>query len=661
LPTKLVPPEVRRDDELHPCYGNGYILEPALMAVHADGNTSTELEYVSHEVVAVGGDVTLTRIKLQDRFYPFVVTLCFKAYRDEDVIEQWTELMHNEEKPVTLVRFASSAPWFQASRYWMSQFHGDVIREGELTEEQLTPGVKVLDSKLGARADRMRNPSFLLALDGPAREESGEVYGGTLAWSGSFQFAFDLDWRNRLRVVCGINPLGEEYRLAPGKTFATPTMLWTWSDAGKGQVSRNFHRWARHHRIRDPEKPRPALFNNWETTYFDFDEKKLVGLIEKTKELGLDVFLLDDGWFSDKSPKNNERIGLGDWEANPKILPHGLSYLADESKKHGLIFGIWMEPEGIHVSSKLYQAHPDWAIMQAHRPVGENQMLLDLTRPAARDYMWSAIDRTLQSSGAGYLKWDANRFMLQPGSAYLPPDEQQHLTIEYQWGLYDVMRRLAEKYPQVTAMLCSGGGGRVDYEALKYFHTYWPSDNTDPVQRVYIQWGYSHFFPGEISSNHITAMGHRPAKFAVDVALTGALGVDCDVGKMTAEERRTIAAGIKLYKDRIRAFVQHADLYRLESPYEGRRAVMSYVLPDQTQALVFIYQLGESAFGPIKPRGLDPAKKYRVREINLPEGQRSRLGLQNKVVDGATLMAAGFASPLARAIESAVIEIVAEP
>ncbi len=650
--------------EAVPCAGNGYLLEPALQVIHADGNISTELGYVSHETTRETPDCVTTRIKLRDRHYPLSVTLCFRAYEAENVIEQWSEISHDEPAAIVLGRYASAAPAFQAGSYWVSQFQGDVLREGELQEERLTSGLKVLDSKLTVRAHFHRNPSFMLALDGPAREETGEVIGGALAWPGNFQFAFDVDWNGHLRVLAGASPFGAEYRLAAGKVFSTPAMLWSWSDAGKGQVSRNFHRWARKYGVRDGDKPRPVLLNNWETTFFNFNEAKLLALFDGAKDLGIDLFLLDDGWFSDKDPKNHQRIGLGDWRVNPKILPHGLSFLVDEAKKRGFGFGIWMEPESVHLGSDVYHAHPDWVLQQPHRELQafNNQTLLDLTRPEAREFVWSAINRTLSDNpGISYLKWDANRVAPQPGSTYLPADQQQNLPIDYQRALEELMRRMRDTYPNVTAMLCAGGGGRVDYGSLKYFHSFWPSDSTDPLQRVYIQWGYSHFYPAWATSSHVTSMGHRPLKFAIDVALTGALGIDRDVAKLTEEDRALLRQGIAVYRTRVRDLIQHGDLYRLESPYEGKRAVVSYVAEDRARALAFIYQLGETAVGPVKLRGLDSARTYRVEEINLAPGTKSRLAINGKNLTGAELMSFGFASPLSRAVESAVIEFVAEP
>jgi len=649
-----------RELEAYPPYGNGQITEPALKVVHADGNTSTDLLYVSHKEAGDAARGAETRIELRDGHYPFQTTLCFRAYPDEDVIEQWTEIQHQEDKPVVLERFGSSSPVFQASGYWLTQLEGNYMREAHLVEERLTSGVKVLDSKLGIRAHQMRNPSFILALDEPAREETGAVFGASLAWSGSFQFAFDVDWNNRLRAVCGIQPLGSTYRLEPRKIFRTPSMLWTFSTQGKGGMSRNFHRWARKYGIRDGSGNRPVLLNNWEATYFNFDEAKIVSLFDGARDLGVELFLLDDGWFGNKHPRNNDRAGLGDWQVNQTKLPQGLGYLASEAQKRTIGFGIWIEPEMVNPASELYESHPDWVITQAHREplYGRNQMILDLTRPEVQAHLRKVIDDTFgPNPGIRYTKWDCNRYVTQPGSSYLSPDQQEHLLIDYQWALYDVMKYMADRYPGVMAMVCSGGSGRVDYGSLKYFHGFWPSDNTDPVQRVFIQWGFGHFFPAPAISAHVTDMGRRPAKFAVDVALSGAFGIDRDVAKMSAEEKKTVIAGARLYKERLRPLVLGGDLYRLQSPYDRPQAALSYVSADRSHGVVFVYRLGEEAFPPVKPRGLDPAKRYRVREINLPEGARSRLSIHDQVLDGAMLMEHGFAAPLRRAIESAVVEL----
>lgn len=653
-----------REAEIHPQYGDGFILEPALQVTHADGNTSTSLAYVRHQTTALESNVSLTRIELKDGFYPLFVTLCFKSYSQEDVLEQWTEIRHDEAGAATLYRFASSAPIFKAKEYWLTQFQGDYSREAALSEERLGPGLKVLDSKIGVRASRFRIPSVILALDRPAKEDGGEVFGGSLAWSGSYQLAFELDWNNRLRILCGINPFASQYHLKPGRTFTTPAMLWTWSDQGKGQVSRNFHRWARNYRIRDAAQPRPVLLNNWEATYFNFDEQAIVALFDGAKEIGAETFLLDDGWFGNRHPRNDDKAGLGDWQVNTNKLPHGLSYLAAEAKRRGINFGIWLEPEMVNPASDLFEQHPDWAIRQPHRELelSRNQLNLDLSRPEAREFSWRVIDNTLgPNPGISYVKWDANRYVTQPGSTYLPPDEQSHLLVDYNFALYDIMARMVQNYPHVMAMLCSGGSGRVDYGALRYFHSFWPSDNTDPRSRVFIQWGFSHFFPACTLCNHVTRMGKRPMKFALDVAMSGALGVDMDLRKLSPEDRKTLAAGVALYKKDLRELVSQGDLYRLESPYDGPRAALNYVSPDRTRAVLFVYQLkANGSDQPVRLRGLDPQRQYRAREVNLPQGAACQFTQQGKVLDGSVLVSSGLLPPARNALDSSVIELVVE-
>jgi len=314
--------------------------------------------YVKHFTVPVDDNVSLARIELRDARYPFFVTLNLQAYRDEDVIEQGVEIRHDESGIVALDRFASAAVLLRGRGHWLSQFPSDYKREATQAEERLGPGIKILDSKIGVRATRFRMPSFLVSRGQPAQEEQGEVLGGSLAWSGSFQLAFEIDHRTRLRMLSGINPAGGRYHLANGAVFTTPKMLWSRSGQGKGQVSRNFHRWARKYGIRVGEQPRRTLLNNWEATHMNFDEAKIVSLFDGAAEIGVETFLLDDGWFGNRHPRDNDRSRLADWQVNQRKLPHGLSYLAHEAKARGLRFGICIEPEMVNLRSDLYERQP---------------------------------------------------------------------------------------------------------------------------------------------------------------------------------------------------------------------------------------------------------------------------------------------------------------
>jgi len=387
-------------------------------------------------------------------------------------------------------------------------------------------------------------------------------------------------------------------------------------------------------------------------------------LFDGARALGAETFLLDDGWFGNQHPRNNDQAGLGDWQVNTNKLPHGLSYLADEAKKRGVNFGIWIEPEMVNPASDLFEAHPDWAIGQRHREVilGRNQRVLDLSRPDVREYTWKVIQDTLAPNpGISYVKWDCNCYVTQPGSTWLGPSEQSHLLIDYQRSLYEIMGRMATNYPQVMVMLCSGGAGRLDYGALKYFHSFWPSDNTDPARRVFIQWGFSHFFPANAIAAHVTRMGNRPLKFTLDVAMSGAMGLDLDAGKLGPDERALVANAVALYQHELRDTVQRGDLYRLESPYAGPRSVVEFVSQDRSRAVLFVYQLQSGESKPARLNGLAPEKRYKAREVNLPAGAVSDLAANGQLLEGGALMRDGLPLPARSELTSSVIEFTSDP
>lgn len=661
IPVKGIP----REKEFYPASGNGFIAEPAIEVNHADGNTSTDLYYRGREVKSLGANQDLTVIHLKDPQYAFFVDIFIKSYKTEDILEMWTEIYHHEQGDVTLYKYASASPIFSAKDYWLTQFCGNYKREATLVEERLSAGVKILDSKIGVRAHQMRIPSFMLSLNQVSDEDTGEVFAGTLSWPGSFQLAFDLDWNNNLRALSGINPYASKYILSAGKRFKTPVSTWTYSNRGKGQASRNLHDWAVNYTIRDGKKDRPVLLNNWEATYCDFDEKKIVSLFDGAKEVGIELFLLDDGWFGNgKYARDDDKHGLGDWDVDMKKLPSGLSYLTKEAANRKIGFGIWLEPEMVNPLSLLAERHPDWVITQPKRAplYGRHQMILDLTRPEVQNFEWNeVIDKTLKPNpGISYVKWDANRYVTQPGSSYLPANKQSHLLIDYNRALLDLMKKTKDNYPNVMMMLCAGGSGRTDYGSLQNFHSFWPSDNTDPLKRVFIQWGFSHVFPANTISAHVTRMGNRPMKFTIDVALSGAYGVDLDLSKLTVAEREQIRQSVELYKKVLRPVVQYGDLYRLSSPYEQPCASLSYVAKNKEKAVVFVYQTENGKNQPIQLKGLDPSRKYTVKELNLETKTASQLGLNGKTLTGAELMKEGFVPTCNAQFESMVIGLNVE-
>ncbi len=650
-----------REWEFLPPYGNGVLTEPAIQATHSDGNTSTELHYVNHNTEVMPDGLELTTISLKDPAYPFYVEIYLKSYPKTNVLEIWNSISHDENSKITLYRYASASPVLKAKEYWMTQFIGNYKREATLSEEKLTEGIKILDSKLGIRATQMRIPSFMLSMNQKAEENSGEIYGASLSWPGSFQMAFDMDWNKNLRILPGMNPTGAQYHLQKGEKFTTPAIVWAYSKNGKGDISRKFHRWSTDYVIRDPQKNRPVLLNNWEATHCDFDEKKLTALFDGAQKVGAELFLLDDGWFGNgEFSRDDDKRGLGDWQISRKKLPNGFPYLVKEANKRSIDFGIWIEPEMVNPNSELYQKHPDWIITQSKREpiLGRNQEILDLTRPDVQTFEWNVIHDILHPNpDVAYVKWDCNRYVTQPGSNYLSTDEQSHLLINYNRELLKLMERFATTFPNVMAMICSGGGGRVDFGSLRYFHSFWPSDNTDPIQRVKIQWGFSHFFPASTISSHVTRMGKAKMKFAIDVALSGAFGVDLALDNATPEEREQIAEGIRIYKNTIRNLVMSGELYRLLSPYDSPTSALSYVSPGKDKAVVYIYQIDDGKVPIITLNGLAKDRKYFIREMNIPKGTISKFPANGKVFPGSELMEIGIENPLSVKYESAVFEL----
>lgn len=642
--------------------GSRNLVEPAITVTHADGNTSLDLQFVNQWEKKESDNVTITGIELRDPVYPFEVTLFYKKYSREDVIEQWSEIRHREKGNVLLQKFASANLYIPGEGFWLKQYHGDWAREMQPEEAKLTHGIKVLDTKLGTRAHLYQPPSFMVSIDRPATEDEGKVLMGSLEWSGNFRVDLELDPLNNLRLIAGMNNHASEYSLKPGETFTTPALLYTYSDKGKGEASRKLQRWARNYRILQGNGSRLTLLNNWEATFFDFNEQKLASLIKDTKKLGVDLFLLDDGWFGNKYPRNSDQAGLGDWQENRQKLPSGIGYLVKEAQQSDVKFGIWVEPEMVNPASELNQRHPEWVIRQPRRPeyLYRNQLVLDLSNPKVQDFVFGVLDTLFtKNPKLAYIKWDCNAVIYNAYSAYL--NKQSHLYIDYVRGLYNVLKRVRAKYPQVPMMLCSGGGGRVDYAALAYFTEFWPSDNTDPLERIFIQWEYSYFFPAIATSNHVTDWGQQPIKYRTDVAMMGKLGFDIVVSQLPEKDLQFCQQAVVTYKQQSEV-IWHGDQYRLQSPWEYDYAAIQYVDSAKRKAIVFNYLVNNryqaGSTSPLKLKGLDPQKRYSIQEINLYPGTTSTLPA-NSVYSGDYLMQVGI-NPDVRARRTSVVLEVKE-
>ena len=601
---------------------------------------------------------------------PRELTLFYKTYDDCEVIETWTEISHTEKKPVTLYRFASAYMPVRRGDTWLTHFHGTWGAECYLHEEPLTDGMKVLKNKDGVRNTQRDNPSLMISLDGRPRELTGRVIGGTLAWAGNYRIALDNDNTHTTHLFAGINEEQSQYTLQPREVFTTPVFAFTFSDEGKSGVSRNIHRWARLHRLNHGTELRDVLLNSWEGVYFKVNQEGMDRMMADLADLGGELFVMDDGWFGDKYPRNNGETSLGDWTVCREKLPQGIEGLTESARKHGVKFGIWIEPEMTNTRSELYEKHPDWVIQQPYRENrkgrGGTQQVLDLSNPAVQEFVFGVVDRLMTAHpDIAYIKWDDNMTLYNYGSTFLPADRQSHLYIEYHRGMDKVLRRIREKYPRLVMQSCASGGGRVNYGVLPYYDEFWTSDNTDALQRIYMQWGVSNFYPAVAMASHVSASPNHqtgrnvPLKLRFDVAMSGRLGLELQPSKMTGKEKEFARRAIADYKE-IRPIVQQGDLYRLISPYDKTGyASLMYVAPEKDRAVWFVYKLEHFLNMPspaFRMAGLDPGKRYRITELNVDGKPVPQDG---KTFSGAFLMENGLEFTVGKEYASRVLELKA--
>jgi alpha-galactosidase len=638
--------------DAYPAYGMNCPAEAAIAMTHSDGNLSTEL-YVSG--INKQGDIT--KINLKDPQYPVSVALCYKAYFDEDMIETWTEIKNDEAKPVTLTQFASISLPIRRGNVWLSHFYGSWANEARLVEEPVLPGEKVIKNKDGSRNSHTDHAEVMFSLDGKGQENIGDVIGAALCYSGNYQLKIDTDDTEYHYFFAGINPDNSAYHLKKGETFVTPKVALSFSKSGLSGVSRNFHKWGRKYMLAHGDKERKILLNSWEGVYFDINQQGMDQMMGDIASMGGELFVMDDGWFGDKYPRKTDNSSLGDWVVDKNKLPEGIEGLLRDAKKHGIKFGIWIEPEMSNTVSELYEAHPDWIIKAPKRDAvlgrGGTQVILDMGNPKVQDFVFSVVDNLMTKyPEIDYIKWDANMPILNHGSQYLTMNDQSHLYIEYHRGFEKVCQRVRAKYPDLTIQACASGGGRANWGVLPYFDEFWVSDNTDALQRIYMQWGTSYFFPAIAMASHISATPNHTVfrttamKYRIDVAMSGRLGMEIQPKNMTDDEKELCRKAIAEYKQ-IRPIVQFGDLFRLVSPYDkvGLASLM-YVNETKSKS-VFFWWKTESFQNEHLPRvkmaGLDAHKNYKVHELNRIDLQP--LDVEGKVFSGAYLMNHGLEMP----------------
>ena len=665
--------EVERPIAAYPSYGQGITQNETALAVrHADGNMtldmvvdkvqreSADTKYATHTQapVAGNGESQIIRITLRDKVYPFVVDLCYKTYDDNDVIETWTEIRHQEKGSVTLNQYASAYMPVRQGNVWVSHLHGTWANEANLVQEPLNRGLFVVKNKDGMRNSHTDHAEIMLSLDGEPQENNGRTIAAALCYSGNYKLRIDTDDSQYHHFLAGINEENSSYELKKNEQFTTPVLAFTYSDEGMSGASRNIHRWARGYRMAHGYTDRRVLLNSWEGVYFDINEPGMAQMMGDIADMNGELFVMDDGWFGDKYPRNNDTSSLGDWVVDRSKLSSGVARLVEMADSCGVKFGIWIEPEYCNTVSELYEKHPDWVIKAEGRDVvlgrGGTQCTLDLSNPDVQDFVFGVVDRIMtENPQIVYIKWDANMNLSAHGSQYLPKDKQNHLYIEQHKGFAKVCDRVRAKYPNLVIQACASGGGRANYGVLPWFDEFWVSDNNDALQRIYMQWGTSLFFPASLMASHISASpGHQthrlvPIKFRADVAMSGRLGMEIQPENMTEDEKKFCRKAIENYK-RIRPIVQHGDIYRLKSPYDHDGvASLMYVSPSKDEA-VFYWWRTEYLYQHHMPRiamcGLDPDKMYIVEELNRLD-DNCPIPQEGKVFSGAFLMANGLDLP----------------
>ncbi|MEK4881369.1 MULTISPECIES: alpha-galactosidase [Paenibacillus] len=619
-----------------PSYGNGDFREPALEVHLVDGTTVTDFRYKSHTInkgkpalkglpatyVESEEEAETLEIVLQDDKTGLIAALSYTVFNDQDVITRSVRIENLGKDNLVLKRVLSANVDFHDSDYDMLQLSGTWTRERHIHKRPLVPGIQRIDSKRGS-SSHQQNP-FMALLAKDATEDHGEVYGFSLVYSGSFLAQAEVDQYGISRVGIGIQPFNFQWLLEPGESFQAPEAVLVRSSEGLGGLSRTYHRLYRTRLCRGEfrDSKRPILINNWEATYFNFNADKIKEIAKAGKELGLELFVLDDGWFG---KRDNDDSSLGDWVEDRRKLPEGLGKLGEDITAMGMEFGLWFEPEMVSPESDLYREHPDWCLhVPGHKSsLARQQLVLDLSRKDVCDYIVESVSSVLSSAPITYVKWDMNRNMTEIGSALLPAERQRETAHRYILGLYDVLERIVTRFPHILFESCSGGGGRFDPGMLYYMPQTWTSDDTDAVERLKIQYGTSMVYPASSMGAHVSAVPnhqvHRitPLETRGHVAMSGNFGYELDLTKLTEAEREDIRKQVSEYKE-LRMLIQYGDFYRLLSPFEGNETAWMFVSADKKEAFATYFQVLAGPNPPLRRlrlKGLDPAKSYKL-ELN---------------------------------------------
>lgn len=617
----------------YPQYGNTDFRKPAYQIQLPNGSTVSDLRYDSHVIfkgkkkldglpatyVEDENEAETLEITMKDGVAGLTVILSYTVFEQLNVITRSIRFKNESSEPMNLLSALSMSVDFMDADFDFLHLHGAHVKERHIARQPLRHGIQSIESARGA-SSHQHNP-FVALLRKGTTEDVGEVYAFNFVYSGNFLAQAEVDQFSTTRVTMGINPFDFNWKLEGGEEFQAPEVVMVYSSSGLGEMSRTFHDLYRTRLVRGTfrEKERPILVNNWEATYFDFNAEKIMDIAKAGSELGIELFVLDDGWFG---KRDNDKTSLGDWFVDQNKLPEGLNHLANEVNSLGMQFGLWFEPEMISVDSDLYREHPDWCLHVPNRPNSEsrNQLILDFSREDVCEEITKRVCDILASAPISYVKWDMNRHMTEIGSALLPPDRQRETAHRYMLGLYQVMEKITSSFSEVLFESCSGGGGRYDPGILYYMPQTWTSDNTDAISRLKIQYGTSLVYPIVSMGSHVSAVpNHQVDRITSldirgDVAMSGNLGYELDLTKLPASEKEVVKKQVETYKE-IRGLVQFGQFYRLLSPFEGNETAWLFTNDDQSEALVFYFSVLAEPAAPLKflkVTGIDPNKEYQL-------------------------------------------------
>lgn len=616
----------------------GDLREGMIHVIHESGMSALLLEYESHEIIdgklplgelpfARGNHAQSLLLRLCDRISGVQVELRYTIYDDVDVITRSARIINGGNTCVMIDKALSACVDFEGCDFNLTTLCGAWTRERQMYTRPLVPGDQGTSSTRGASS--VQTSPFMMLTRKDTTETNGEAFGFALCYSGGFEASVHVDQHFISRAQIGIQPFNFSWKLEPGEDFQTPEAYLCYSCEGIGGMSRNFHALVHHHITtgKYAHSTRPILINNWEATYFDFNEEKLLKLARVARRAGIDLFVLDDGWFGHRDSDNSS---LGDWFENTNKLPGGLAGLSAKIHKLGLKFGLWIEPEMISVDSELFRAHPEWCIHVPGYPLIEyrNQLVLDLSRDEVRDYIVDTIISVLRRANVDYVKWDMNRFINMWGSTALPADRQQELGHRYILGVYDMMRRITSAFPDVLFESCAGGGGRFDLGMMCYMPQAWCSDDTDAWMRCKIQHSTSLVFPPSTMGAHVSAVpNHQTGRTApldtrAAVAMSGTYGYELDLTKLPRKEIEEIRVLNKRLRE-IQPLLLYGSYYRLLSPYEGNEAAWMHVSCDKREAVVthvYAQAVPNMKDKLMRLTGLDPDLTYRDEDTGLTYG-----------------------------------------